>query len=501
LPRLAGDSLSRASNGEVGLARDDRGVVMVVGVLFTFLWIGLAWSIFGIGNAIAYRENLQNAADASAFAAAVYDARGMNLLASINIIMGVILAILIFAHLVQLGVFIAAAAACAACIAVPYCGCSCGWDVCPDSCSAVSDANSVVADVDTFVHDALPLFHDVEVGIAVGWPWFASGKSTTLGAHYYAAGVNLTSSFAFSQIPWNADQELNKLTSNFGDFGGSSSDSNTDNNRYGLPVSSDKYSNLCQVAFIDVTSLGGWINLPGFISGILNKAGDWFCDAGSDSHGVTTGIEVASSLALDCWLFGFGSPTPTLPMSSNAASGTRVNDDDISQSPMMLYPPAKMGYDYFGVWSTAIGNFTDVTTGKVQIAGQQAQSGNKIVADVPVDTPLGLAKSEFYYDPMPGESSDDETKIDASSGWPIHNCMWNMRWRARLRRYHFFPGILGDLDAAASLLMTANLQQAATGAVTKLINGESMTQIVQEITGADTHVDSYTNPVAPGVYH
>ena len=97
---VEGDALTPEGNAEAGLARDNRGVIMVVGVFFTFLWIGLAWAIFGIGNAISYRENLQNAADASAFAAAVYDARGMNLLASVNIIMGVVLAILIVLNLV-----------------------------------------------------------------------------------------------------------------------------------------------------------------------------------------------------------------------------------------------------------------------------------------------------------------------------------------------------------------------------------------------------------------
>ena len=494
--------VTESRNEKLGFTRDDRGVIMVVGVMFTFLWVGLCWALFGIGNAIAYRENLQNAADASAFAAAVYDARGMNLLASINILMGVVLAILIAAHIVQLVVFIAMSASCISCEADIYCGF--GLADCPGDCQTQDQANSAVVDVDKIVHDILPLLHDLEVGIAVGWPWVAAGKSTTLTQSYYAHGVAMTSTFAFSQIPWSADNELNSLTKNFGGFSGTSGDNNTSNTRYGLPVSSDVYSNLCKVSFIDTTTLGGFVNLPGFIASVLNDAGDWFCDAGSDSNGVTTGIEVASSLALPCLVWGLGTPVPSLPYSSTdsgTSTSSRVKDDDTKQSPMMIYPPAKMGYDYFGVWATAIGTFTDVTTGKVQIAGQQAASGVKLVTAVPADTPLGLSKSEFYYDPMPSDTLDGETKIDVGGGWPIHNVMWNLRWRARLRRYHFFPGILGDLDAAASFLMTANFTQALSTAAGDVLHGQSPTDILQSLTGADTHVDSYTNPTAPGVFH
>ena len=493
---FTGDVLTRESNREAGLVRDDRGVIMIVGVMFTFLWIGLAWAILGIGNAIAYRENLQNAADASAFAAAVYDARGMNMLASVNIIMGIVLAVLLAAHVIQLGVFLAEAASCATCMT--ELSCLYGWAECPDDCSTVNDINQdLVKNVDNVVHDILPILHDLEVGVAVGWPWVASGKSTTLGGYYYQHGVALTSTFAFSQIPWSGEQYLSSITDNFGNFSGVKGPPNTTNTRYGLPVSSDKYSNLCNVAFIDMTNLGGLINMPGFITGFLQDWGYWFCDAGSEGSWSKTVIEWGSSLMLDCWLWdGF---FPTLPMGDGSSDGTVIKDDDYSQSPMMIFPDAKMGFDYYAIWSTAIGVFSsDPVTGRVQIAGQQARTGSKVVSALPDDTLLGIAKSEVYYDPIPGDSESDEKKI--GDNWPIRDVMWNLRWRARLRRYHYVPGILGDLDA----IMNMNLKKAAAAAATGLIDGESISEIVAKVmgtSGGDVTVNSYQNKPTPGVFH
>jgi hypothetical protein len=495
---FTGDVLTRESCRAAGLLRDDRGVIMVVGVMFMLLWIGLAWAIFGIGNAIAYRENLQNAADASAFAAAVYDARGMNMLASINIIMGVVLAVLIAAHIVQIIALIALGIDCWSCI--PDIACGYGWASCPGDCSDQSEANSIVEDVDTVVHDILPILHDLEVGVAVGWPWVASGKSTSLGGTYYSRGVAVTSTFAWSQIPWSGEQYLSSITDNFGGFSGVSGDANTDNTRYGLPVSSDKYSHLCDVAFIDVTNLGGLISMPGFITQFLAKAGAWFCDAGSESSTPTDIIEGVSCLVLPCAIYGPFDPTPSLSDSWDTGSSTSVKDKDTSQSPMMIFPDAKMGYDYYGIWSTAIGVFSDVTTSKVQVAGQQSkQSGSaKLVGPVPSDTLLGIAKSEFYYDPIPGDSKDQETSI--GDNWPIRDVMWNLRWRARLRRYHYIPGILGDLDA----IMNLNFNKAAAAAAKGLVDGDTISQIVASVmgsSGGDVTVNTYKNKPTPGVFH
>lgn len=485
-PSLPNASLAQ----DAGLAKDDRGVMLISGIFFSFVWIGLVWFILGVGTAINYHENLQNAADASAFAGAVYDARGMNLLAMINVIMGVVLAVLIIAHIIQIIIFIPLSIDCLSCIPDMFCGY--GWESCPGDCSTMSDVNDGVKDVDTIVHDILKVAHLVEVGIAVGWPWVAAGKSTTLVPATKL--VPLTTSFSYSQVPSGGD-----ISAATGGVLNLTSPGDKNPARYGLPVQSDTYVDLCKVAFLDMTSLGGLIpgNIPGAIAGVLNGAGNWFCDAGGDSHTPTTVIEVASDFLLPCALYGFGSPVPALP-----GDMKDVGASNHSQSPMKLIK-TKMGTDYFGVWSTAIGAYDEGRTpNRVQIAAVEAKKGNTVVAPLPSDVDMGVTRSEFYYDPRgngPGSPTDTvsmETTITTSDTVPIHNCMWNMRWRARLRRYHVFPG-----PGGAGLSLEAALNNIGGGiagaALGTLLGGGD----VVGLEPASTKVDSEHNEPAKDIYH
>ena len=75
------------------LARDKRGAIMVMGVFMAALMVGFIYYVKGIGEAIVFRERMQDAADSGAFAAAAVHARGMNLIALINITMVSVLAV------------------------------------------------------------------------------------------------------------------------------------------------------------------------------------------------------------------------------------------------------------------------------------------------------------------------------------------------------------------------------------------------------------------------
>lgn len=77
------------------LAEDTRGAVMVIAVFMAAIAIACLYFLTGIGDAILAQERMQDAADAAAFSSAVIHARGMNLLALINIIMASLLAILV----------------------------------------------------------------------------------------------------------------------------------------------------------------------------------------------------------------------------------------------------------------------------------------------------------------------------------------------------------------------------------------------------------------------
>src|SRR5262249_25403735 len=76
-----------------GIADDQRGAIMVLGIFMCSVIVGLLWYVAGIGDAIVYRDRMQEAADAVAFSGATLHARGMNLLVLLNLLMAVVLAV------------------------------------------------------------------------------------------------------------------------------------------------------------------------------------------------------------------------------------------------------------------------------------------------------------------------------------------------------------------------------------------------------------------------
>ncbi|HKO46847.1 MAG TPA: hypothetical protein VJV79_03950 [Polyangiaceae bacterium] len=76
-----------------GLRADARGAILVLGVFMCACMAGALWYVIGIGDAILYRERLQEGADAVAFSAAALDARGMNLIVLLNLLMACVLGV------------------------------------------------------------------------------------------------------------------------------------------------------------------------------------------------------------------------------------------------------------------------------------------------------------------------------------------------------------------------------------------------------------------------
>ena len=83
--------MNRRSTGPIA---DQRGAIMVMAVFMAAFLVGCLWYLIGVGDALVYRERVQDAADAGAYSAAVYHARGMNLIALLNIVMAAMLAVL-----------------------------------------------------------------------------------------------------------------------------------------------------------------------------------------------------------------------------------------------------------------------------------------------------------------------------------------------------------------------------------------------------------------------
>lgn len=91
------------------LRASDDGAIVVFGIFFAVLVLGMLYYFVGIAATIYYRERLQDAADASAFASAIVHARGMNTIALINMVMAAVLSVLVTLRLIEALIIIAQA--------------------------------------------------------------------------------------------------------------------------------------------------------------------------------------------------------------------------------------------------------------------------------------------------------------------------------------------------------------------------------------------------------
>ncbi len=89
-----------SDSGRLRWAADDRGAIMVLGIFMCVLLVGALWYIAGIGDTLMYRERMQEASDAVAFSTAVIEARLMNLLVMINLLMAAIESILVALNII-----------------------------------------------------------------------------------------------------------------------------------------------------------------------------------------------------------------------------------------------------------------------------------------------------------------------------------------------------------------------------------------------------------------
>src|SRR5512146_1416430 len=104
----------------LSLREDTRGAVMLTGVFMAFVLVGALWYVIGVGDAIIFRDRMQEAADHAVFSSAALHAKGMNFISAINIVMLILVIIHIIFGLIQdatILVCLAAGIGCLSCIA------------------------------------------------------------------------------------------------------------------------------------------------------------------------------------------------------------------------------------------------------------------------------------------------------------------------------------------------------------------------------------------------
>jgi len=234
---------------------DTRGAAMVFGLFFAIFLIGAVWYVLGLSQTIDYRQRMQDASDAAAFSAAVVNARGMNLLALINMTMAAILSVLVGLRLVQTVGYVALGICFA--LAWPTAGAS------MTPVPMISNTIAQVARIANKVEDAMPrvlgALHSAGKAVSVVVPVGANLRVVGLVAREYEVarvGVALPA-------------------------------------RFTLPVQDDDFGVLCshagalagQMAMLPLSPiLPDMIEdkMAGVAGKIASAGSDWFCGEGGD---------------------------------------------------------------------------------------------------------------------------------------------------------------------------------------------------------------------------
>lgn len=163
------------------LSRCERGAIMVMALFMAVFATGCLYYVVGLADAIARRERVQDAADAAAFSAVVLHARGMNVIALINMTMAALLAILIALKLVELVCIVGVA------IATGLAFLTGGGSLIavPPLTSTGLLATEAYEQAQPVVHNTLRALRLAAHGVRIAIPWVAQTRTVqTVVAHY-----------------------------------------------------------------------------------------------------------------------------------------------------------------------------------------------------------------------------------------------------------------------------------------------------------------------------
>jgi hypothetical protein len=414
------------------LRSDERGAVMVMGVIFAALLVGIIWHMVGVGDAIIFRERMQEASDATAFESAVWHARTMNLLVVLNIVMSAILAVLVLWRTVEL--LLAVAGVVLALLAlIPF----------MEWLGALSDAafNTLerMASKDTEIYEKVEQWlirvNKAEKMVSTWAPIVDVAQPVLDNSGYYAGNaVNVTFPASTSIVP--------SIESFIGH--GFPPRMNMSTVLPAMPVQEDGYWKLCTKAgaFVPI-QIGDFLkrlnlgaagdaidHIGSFFGQITGSMPGYFCGSLVTPDGVEQAVTGASKKECD-------SEKDTYDHSNDGGAPDKPFDykkcmdknkkkiaakkDQISTKPAKVWDVARNGGLFFQTWSFTQGsaNWSYNDDPGVELAN--GGGGGTGLGDQ-FDYHWSTAEGEYYY--------------DGSDAWDVcsGDAMWNIKWRARLRR-------------------------------------------------------------------
>lgn len=493
------------------LLEDSRGAIMVLGIVIGALLVGALWHLASIGDAMAWRERAQDAADAGAFENAVWHARGMNVIVAINIVMSLVLGVLVLWRIILILVTLALVIAAVLCVVTLGTGCGFAGAVARVEARMLSKDEQVAKTVIRI----LTGMSVAEVAVASFTPVVALGAaaSNTSGAYDVSSAATQSASllpnvdlktiqtlkkcFTGKKLTLGKAENIHKLYQDF-----------LANPRLGvgvsLPVQAESYSALCEKAGAGILdNLAAVMELMHMPSGAVE---------GIDKAKGVFGKIIGSLPGVFCAPVGASAPAGLDDMVGNQAKdscksqleGARVfvgdtqgnneikyRDDDgkiVSEDDYVKKCTKKKTkeakdklkgsfdskdkYDLVEcgapakVWEWAVnGNvfmrsFAQVEKNKAMAArddqGLEVADGNATGNVQAIEQDDVVAHAEIYFD------CDGQRWMDCRGQAP-----WKLRWRARLRRIQPLERLVGS---AIEPIMVTTLTQMFNGAGDKYGN-------------------------------
>lgn len=249
------------------LHADQRGAIVVAGMFMTTFVVGTAWYVAGLGDAMVTREVVQDGADSAAMTASVFQARGMNVLALVNLGMSALLTVNVAVKMVQ---HLLRAAVIIACFFPknPVCVLLKSWQP-PVASFSVTTSQSV-----SRVNSAL---HATQTALARSMPLLAAARARAQGAQAKDF-VDESAVLMLSAVPAASGPA----------------------SRVGMPVQSERFDNFCTHAATDTKEVifkplaflpGSQVIVEpikrlvgGQIDMVVQAAPSLFCDGGSPTE-------------------------------------------------------------------------------------------------------------------------------------------------------------------------------------------------------------------------
>lgn len=470
---------------------DRRGAVMIMGLGMSCFLIGSLWFLIGIGDAIVFRDTMQEAADHSAFTSAALHAKGMNFVSACNILMLVAMVIYIVFGLIH-----------DVLLAVCIIG---GTFTFGTACAPWTSFRHVYANYARVMKIFSDVVHYMELGAAYGYPYLAAWKGYSLGRDYgdFSSGNKRSLHvvpFSLSMIPGAISGPVTNFISNRVDM--SRPDWEADAKaRKALPVQGLQYKYVCKkigkmgfdflLAFTE-KHVGGQVlglvkkMIGGSIQGrYCNPMGSGTANLEEQAKEQTRGEEIAGGLYdqmteankaiterdnpqrlitgqgmldevdLNKSVGGGGFNIGSVQIGSKGGSFDPGFDSWWGrEGPLVPWRGTYNGSIWNQVWSLNLSpDFKDESEHRVAIAARQ------LGVEQTANSSVYMAQAEFYFDCgniWIDEACNGNPQVDANAGYAI-------KWRARLRRVNLVSvgGVLGTFGGGmlSSLTNQVSLSQ------------------------------------------